>query len=156
MLWAVYNSPTPAATTQLIFDVTGYFTADATGSTFHPLAGPVRIVDSRTPLGLAAKLSNGVPQSFQVTGNGGVPAGATAITGNLTVTGQTALGYVALTTASNATPGTSTLNFPINDDRANGVTTPLGAGGVLWAVYKTSVSGSKTHLIFDVTGYFGP
>jgi hypothetical protein len=155
-LWAVYKSPVVGGSTQLIFDVTGYFTADATGSTYHPLAGPVRIVDSRIALGLPTKLSNGVPQNFQVTGAGGVPAGATAITGNLTVTGQTALGYVSLTTASQATPSTSTINFPVGDDRANGVTTPLGAGGTLWAVYKSNTVGASTQLVIDVTGYFGP
>ena len=125
------------------------------GTTYHPLAGPARIVDSRIALGLPTKLTNGTPQSFQVTGVGGVAAGATAITGNLTVTGQTAPGYVALTTSSQPNPSTSTLNFPMGDNRANGVTTPLGAGGKLWAVYKSTGS-STTQLVFDVTGYFAP
>ena len=153
-LWAVYKSNTVGASVELIFDVTGYFTADTSGSTYHPLPGPVRIVDSRTPLGLAAKLADGVPQSFQVTGANGIPAGATAITGNVTVTAQTKLGYVSLTTASQPSPSTSTINFPLSDDRANGVTTPLGAGGKLWAVYKSNPAGGTTELIFDVTGYF--
>ena len=129
---------------------------NAETATYHPLAGPVRIVDSRTALNLATHLSNGVPQSFQVTGfnSDGIPAGATAITGNLTVTGQTALGYVSLTTSSQANPSTSTLNFPVGDTRANGVTTALGSGGKLWAVYKSPTAGATTQLVFDVTGYF--
>jgi hypothetical protein len=130
-------------------------TVIVSGSTYHPLAGPARIVDSRIPLGLATKLTSGSPQSFQVTGVGGVPAGATAITGNVTVTGQTALGFVALTTTSQANPSTSTINFPVGDNRANGVTTPLGSGGKLWAVYKAT-AGATTQLVFDVTGYFTP
>jgi hypothetical protein len=130
----------------------------AQATTYHALAGPVRIVDSRSALNLPSKLTNGVPQSFQVTAfNGdGIPTGATAITGNLTVTGQTAGGFVALTTSSQAAPSTSTLNFPVGDNRANGVTTPLGAGGKLWAVYKSNTAGATTQLVFDVTGYFGP
>jgi len=156
LLYATYiSSPvSSAATVEIIFDVTGYFTADTTGTTYHPLAGPVRIVDSRIPLGLPTKLADGVPQSFHVTGVGGVPAGATAITGNLTVTGQTKAGYVALTTTSESAPTTSTINFPVGDNRANGVTTPLGAGGTLWAVYRSNPAGGTTQLVFDVTGYF--
>ena len=154
-LWVTYISASSSATVDIILDVTGYFTADTTGSTYHPLAGPVRIVDSRTGLNLATKLTDGVPKSFQVTGfNGdGIPAGATAITGNLTVTGQTDGGYVALTTTAESSPPTSTINFPVGDNRANGVITPLGAGGALWAVYK-STTGATTQLVFDVTGYF--
>src|SRR6185436_16974557 len=83
------------ATAQVIFDVTGYFTADASGSTYHAV-GPNRIVYTRTGLGLSSALKNRVPQTFQVTGRGGVPSGAVAVTGNLTVTGQTAGGYLFL------------------------------------------------------------
>jgi len=70
------------------------------------------------------------------------------------VTGQTAAGYVAITTTSQANPSTSTINFPVGDNRANGLTSPLGAGGKLWAVYKSSTSTATTQLVFDVTGYF--
>jgi hypothetical protein len=50
-------------------------------------------------------------------------------------------------------PTTSTLNLPRGDVRANAVSVPLGAGGVLWIIY---VGGSGTHadVIFDVTGYY--
>src|SRR5438477_579455 len=121
------------STTSLVFDVTGYLTADLTGSTYHALAGPVRIVDSRIALNLPTKLHSSVPQSFQFTAfNGdGIPAGATAITGNLTVTGQTAAGYVAITPPSQATPFPYTTLFRSGDNRANGLTSPLGAGGKL-------------------------
>ena len=47
---------------------------------------------------------------------------------------------------------TSTINFPLGDTRANGVTVPLAAGAT-WMVYKSS-AGKTTHLILDVTGYF--
>ncbi len=82
-----------------------------------------------------------------------MPLGATAGTGNLTVTGQTGPGYVSLTTSSQAIPATSTLNFPLNDSRANGVTMPLTGTGTLWATY-VGPAGSRANLIFDVTGYF--
>ena len=61
------------------------------------VGAPTRIVDSRIGLGLPTHLAMGVPQSFRVTGLAGVPAGATGVTGNLTVTRQTGAGYVSLT-----------------------------------------------------------
>jgi hypothetical protein len=140
--------------TNLIFDVTGYFTADLTGATYHTVT-PARILDTRKAKGLTGPFLNEVPRSFAVTGQGGVPLGATAVTGNLTVTGQTGPGYVSLTTTSQAIPATSTLNFPLNDSRANGVTMPLTGTGTLWETFVGS-SGSSANVLFDVTGYFTP
>jgi hypothetical protein len=128
---------------------------DPPAATYHALAAPTRIVDSRIGLGLSTHLAMGVPQSFQVAGLAGVPAGATGVTGNLTVTNQTGLGYVSLTTSSQSLPSTSTLNFPVGDNRANGVTTPLSGDGALWAVYR-SKPGTTADLVFDLTGYFTP
>jgi hypothetical protein len=59
-----------------------------------------------------------------------------------------------MTATPDATPETSTLNFPVGVNRANGVVAPL-SGGHASFVYKTTASGSsQTELIFDVTGYF--
>jgi len=99
--------------------------------------------------------SSGAPRTFQISGQGGVPASAVAITGNLTVTQQTAPGYVYLGPDPVASPTSSTLNFPVADNRANGVTVALGPGGSLSATYISGTGGS-THLVFDVTGYFVP
>ena len=96
-----------------------------------------------------------MPRSFQVTGNGGVPANATAVTGNLTVTGSTGAGYLSLGPTVSATPDASTLNFPKGDTRANNVTVRLGPGGKLGAVY-AGVAGTTAQVVFDVTGYFTP
>ena len=103
--------------------------------------------------GLTGAFSANVPRSFQVTGRGGVPSGAVAVTGNLTVTQQTAAGFAFLGPTASASPTSSTLNFPLNDTRANGVTVALGPGGTLGAVYGAP-NGNTAHLIFDVTGYF--
>ena len=124
-------------------------------NTYHSLT-PDRILDTRVGTGLSGTFATTVPRSFAVTGVGGVPADAIAVTGNLTVTNQTSPGFVALTAVSTSNPATSTLNFPLGDNRANGVTAPLGAGGVLWATYRGSVGGATTDLVFDVTGYFAP
>src|SRR5450756_2449238 len=49
-LAVTYAAPTMAATTQVIFDVTGYFTPDTSGATYHALT-PTRILDSRDGTG---------------------------------------------------------------------------------------------------------
>ena len=122
----------------------------ASGATYVPLTSPGRLFDTRQ----SSPLASGVPRTFQVSGFVGVPSGALAITGNLTVTGETYPGYVALTTGATATPTTSTINFPTGDTRANGVTVPLAPDGSLAAVYITGRAGDRANLILDVTGYF--
>ena len=122
------------------------------GSTYIPIP-PARVLDTRNGTGLTGVFTSNVPRTFAVAGHGGVPANAVAITGNLTVTQQTRLGYVALTVNPTNSPSTSTLNFPLGDTRANNVTISLSATGSLSAVFK-AVSGKTTHLVLDVTGYF--
>jgi hypothetical protein len=140
------------ATTALVFDVTGYFVPDTSGATYVPLT-PARLLDTRFANGLSGAFVAGTPRTFGVTGRGGVPSNAVAVTGILTVTRQTSGGYIALGPVATATPSTSTLNFPPGDDRATGVTVTLGAGGTLSAVF-SGAAGATTALVFDVTGYF--
>ncbi|TAM57091.1 MAG: hypothetical protein EPN50_09485 [Chloroflexota bacterium] len=155
-LSATYVGGGAASSTQLVFDVTGYFVPALAGTTYTPLP-PARILDTRSSLGLAGPFVAGVPRAFAVAGRGGVPDGAVAVTGNLTVVGQNAAGYVSLTTQSTSTPGTSTLNFPLGDIRANGVTMALGTGadlGKIWATFISGSPGTTTQLVFDVTGSY--
>jgi hypothetical protein len=153
-LAAVYRAAA-GTTAHVIFDVTGYFTADDSGATFTPIA-PVRLLDSRTGTGLSGAFTQGTPRTLAVAGTGAIPAAATAITGNLTVTGQTAAGFLAVTKEPDASPSTSSLNFPVGDTRANGVYAALDANGALSIVYRSGATGSTAHVILDVTGYFVP
>ena len=139
-----------AGETHVILDVTGYFLADDSGATYQPITA-VRKLDTRTGTGLSGRFQANSPRSFQVTG-GTVPAEAVAVTGNLTVVGQTKAGFVSVTPNQQANPATSTINFPLGDTRANGITVPLSGTGKVWAVFKAS--GGSTDLIFDVTGYY--
>jgi hypothetical protein len=152
-LWLTYMS-TVGNTTDLVFDVTGYYTADLTGSRFVPLT-PDRLLDTRVGNGLSGKINANTPVSLQVATRGGVPANATAVTGNVTVTNPSFAWAIYVGDVANASPGTSNLNFNAGDTRANGVTAPLGTGGVLWLTYM-STPGNTTDLVFDVTGYFEP
>jgi hypothetical protein len=145
----------PGATAQVIFDVTGYFTPDMTGATYHALT-PARVLDTRYGTGgLLGSFSSHVARTFTVRGNGGVPSNAIAVTGNLTVTQQTSLGYLAIGPIAMNNPTSSTLNFPMNDDRANAVTVALSGTGTLSITY-VAVPGATAQVIFDVTGYFTP
>jgi hypothetical protein len=135
MLSVTYAAPTLGPTAQVIFDVTGYFTPDSSGATYHALT-PARILDSRDGTGgISGKFNSHAAQTFGVTGHGGVPSGATAVTGNLTVTEQSSLGFLYIGPVATNNPMSSTLNFPLGDDRANGVTVALGSGGTLSVTY---------------------
>ena len=126
-------------------------TPTISGATYVPLT-PARLLDSRVGNGLSGTFSAGVPRTFQVSGRGGVPGNAVAVTGNLTVTNQRTAGVVFLGPNPTPSPSSSTLNFPVGDDRANGVTLALSPTGSLSATYLAAWG--TTHLVFDVTGYF--
>jgi hypothetical protein len=87
-----------------------------------------------------------------VTGRGGVPADATALVYNLTVTGPTASSYLTVYPAGTTRPAVSNINFTAGQTLANSGTTKLGTSGRL-AIYNNSGS---THVILDVAGYYGP
>ena len=142
-------------TSHIVLDVTGYFVPGTGGLKFVPL-NPSRILDSRPTAvlsGITGKFSNATPETLDVRGHWGVPLGAEAVTGNLTVTGQTAAGYVSVTPIANTDPGTSTMNFPKGDTMANGIVAPLNGSGNSSLVYKAS-AGHSTYLILDLSGYF--
>ena len=130
--------------------------AATSGTTrFVPLA-PNRILDTR-PNGDAADGPKGYVNAqgsikLQVTGRGGVPAGATAVVMNVTATESGGKGFVTVWPSGEAQPEASNLNV----ERA-GQTIPnltvvqLGTDG---AVNLFAQSGA--HLIADVSGYFSP
>jgi hypothetical protein len=140
------------ATTNVIFDVTGFFVPGTAGAMYVPLT-PARILNTPTKLGLPGSLRANIGVSFQVTGRGSVPTGVVAVTGTLSCTKQTAAGYLALTKTVTNAPSISTLNVPVGDLRSTGVTVPLGTNGILGIVY-SAASGKTADAIFDVTGYF--
>jgi hypothetical protein len=155
-LSAVYKAAA-GKTTQLVFDVTGYFLDDTSGATYTPVT-PARILDSRPASQVGpydTRFPANVAREFPVWMQGGIPSTTTAVTGNLTVTHQTGAGFVTLSNQSTKTPATSTLNFPVGDNRANGASVALTATGTLWAVYKAP-TGNAVDVIFDVTGYYVP
>ena len=156
-LSVTYVTSTAGKTAHVVFDVTGYFMANASGATYVAL-NPTRLLDTRSGNGLSGAFTTKAARTFQVTGrtvNGvTVPIGAVGVTGNLTVTGQTSPGYLFMGPVATNSPTSSTLNFPVGDTRANGVTVALSGTGTLSVTYVTSTAGKTAHVVFDVTGYF--
>jgi PKD repeat protein len=154
-LSVVFKS-TASGSANVVFDVTGYFRQTATGGNTYHTVTPARFLDTRKGNGLSGRFQAKIVRTFQVTGRtvGGttIPATAKAITGNLTVAGQTTQGFVSLGPDAGTVGSTSTLNFPVGDVRANNVTVKLSGTGSLAALF-TAVSGS-TDLVLDITGYF--
>ena len=126
--------------------------AAATGASYRAI-DPVRLLDTREANGLSGAFRDSVVRTLNVTGRGQVPFGAVAITGNVTVVGQSSSGYVTLGPVVSADPTTSTLNIPYRDVRASGVTVALSSSGTLSIVWKGAAN-STAHVVLDVTGYF--
>lgn len=138
--------------TDLVLDVTGYFTPDTTGATYHALT-PVRLLDTRTGNGMSGPIRANVPRTFQVTGRGGIPSNATAVTGNVTAVNQTSGWAVYLGPVSSPVPTTSSVNFVSGEATGNNLTVALAAGGKLSTTYMSG-AGNTADLVFDVTGYY--
>lgn len=148
---AVYVASSGSGQLDMVIDVFGYFTAGG-GAQFHTL-DPTRILDSRYAIGLAGPIPSATAQTLLIVGTAGVPTGASAITANLTVTGQTYVGWAAIgPNISSATPF-SNINFPLGDNRANGVIAPLTGDGKAQLMYGAP-GGQRIQLILDVNGYF--
>jgi hypothetical protein len=170
---AVFNSH-GSETTDLVFDVTGYFSQDLSGLTFVP-ATPSRIVDTRHGIGLPKALLGDTDvaetNTINFAGVGAVPGNAKAVTGVVTVVNQTAGYDIYLGPAlagtnpatgaadpiwSPASPPTSVVNFDKGGVVSGSVAIGLTSSGTVDAVFNASGSGKTTDLIFDITGYFVP
>ncbi|MFJ9763978.1 hypothetical protein ACIRUY_09200 [Streptomyces erythrochromogenes] len=140
-------------TAHLIADVFGYYSADASGSTFTA-AGPARLLDSRTAVGRPG--TTPVPArsevTLQVAGRGGVPqSGVKAVVLNVTVTDPKDDGHLTVWPSGAARPDSSSLNWTAGQTVPNHVVVPVGPDGT---VKLFNASWGTTHLIADVFGYY--
>ena len=119
---------------------------------------PVRVVDTRSDLGLNSVVS-GTEQDVMIVGSV-VPVGATAVAMTVTAVDASAQGFVVVR-AGDATgnPSTSNLNVAAGGTVASAVTVKLptvgsGAGAikVLFDAYGSSTA--TTELLIDITGYY--
>ncbi|NUS09925.1 MAG: hypothetical protein HOY69_00690 [Streptomyces sp.] len=141
-----------AGTVNLIADVTGYYTADTTGSTFKPLT-PARLMDTRSGTGgvPAAPVGPGGTVALQVTGGTtGVPAsGVTAVVLNVTAVAPTSSSFVSVYPDGTTRTSASNLNFVAGQTIPNLVVVPVVNGKVDFYNAYGSVD-----LIADISGYY--
>jgi hypothetical protein len=145
---SIYNG---LGSADAVVDVNGYFTdSAATGAHFTPVF-PTRIKDTRNGPGTLGKIGPNSTTTVQVSGAGGVPAGATGAIMNVTVANPTLESDLFVWPADAAMPTAgSDLNFLAGDTVPNLVVVKLSATGSV-DVYNPFGS---THLIIDVVGYF--
>jgi hypothetical protein len=147
---SIYND---GGSVEVLFDVMGYFPADSAYNVLSPSrildtrSGATNVVDDRhTPLGNAESLA------VQVTGRGGVPAGAKAVVLNVTAVSPSSTSWLQLWPGgTRPSPATSNLNFVAGQAPVpNLVIAPLSADGKV-SIYN---DGGSVEVLFDVIGYF--
>jgi hypothetical protein len=152
-------------TTDLVLDVSGYFTAGTTADVYIPIT-PCRIVDTRVNNGTsfgAPSLVAGQQRTFEIANSScNLPAAAFANGGAVSLNVTTVpiadhpVSYVTVWGTSETEPQTpliSTLNAPTGTVTANAslvTINPSTSESV--SVY----SSNDTDLVLDITGYFAP
>ncbi len=137
-------------TSQVVADVLGYYSPGVGGARFTSVA-PSRLLDTRSAIGVGTKslIPAGHTIALQVTGQGDVPAGVTAVVLNITVTQTGGDGNLTAWADGNPMPGVSNLNWAKGATVPNQVIAPIGADGMV-DLHVTST----TAVIADVFGYF--
>ena len=150
-----------ASTTDLVVDVTGYYStqlndSNGQGLLFNALAGPKRLLDSR--IGMTGCFLPNAPMtggtSYLQTATGGcstVPALAQAVVGNATVVNATANGYLTFWPSDASQPFVATSNYRTGITFNRHFTVGLGADGAF-----KRFAASTTDLVIDLSGYFAP
>ena len=143
---------TAGSGTDLLADVNGFYPA---GSSFVSLV-PGRVLESRPGFttvdaqfqGVGLRGAGSVTE-LQISGRHGVPADASAVVLNVTVTGAQGGGFVTVWPCGEQMPNASSLNYTFGSTVANAVITKIGAGGKVCLF----TAGSGTHLLADINGY---
>lgn len=118
--------------------------------TFQALA-PTRILDTRSALGLPGAIGPQQDGLLQVTGRGGVPAGATAVALNVTVLNTANPGWLAVYPTDSTLPGVSSVSAVPGRAVPNLVIARLAADGQL-AIRNGNISNAD--VVADVAGYW--
>ncbi|MFD0570980.1 hypothetical protein ACFQ0T_19470 [Kitasatospora gansuensis] len=116
------------------------------GSHYTPY-GPTRLMDTRE----RGKVQGWSSVKLRIGGNGGIPAGVTAVVLNVTVTEAESAGFLTAFPYGGNRPATSNVNFTAGQTVPNMVIVPVGADG---SVQLYNGSGGAVQMIADVSGYF--
>ncbi|MCE6998457.1 hypothetical protein LZG04_27185 [Saccharothrix sp. S26] len=118
--------------------------------TYYPLT-PYRVLDTRSGQGApAVSVGSGQAVRLQLVGQGGVPAEASTVVLNVTVTEPVGPGYLTVYPTGVERPTASSLNYTPGWTGANSVTVKVGADGAV-TLYN---HGAAVHLVADVNGYY--
>ena len=147
----VYND---ASATDIIGDVTGYYTTTTTGQVYHTV-NPTRLVDTRSGIGSTTGAA-AVPALTAYTLSGADTAQITTATSPtlalmLTITQPTEIGAATAYPSSDTPPGTSNINWAANQTIANLALSPTDSSG---SIDVLNQSNGTTQLIIDCSGYF--
>ena len=120
---------------------------------FYTVA-PCRVVDTRNPSGPVGgpALFASFTRRFALSGRCGIPAGAKALSVNITVTGATTAGDLEIYAAGSPNLGTKAINFRAGQTRANNGMLELGGAGDVFVVCE--IPSGTVQFILDVDGYF--
>jgi Phosphate-induced protein 1 conserved region len=129
-------------------------TALAAPSSFYTVP-PCRLIDTRNPAGPAGgpALQAGLTRTFALAGSCGIPAGAKALSVNVTVTQPAAAGHLTAYAADEQPGGTSTINFSAGQTATNNALLRLSGDGS-GAIAVTTATAGTVQMILDVNGYF--
>ena len=132
--------------TDVVIDINGYFAPMVTGGLSLYGVTPCRVVDTRKPPGSPAVTSPDVGVSASACG---IPANAQAHVLSVTVVPPTPLGYLTLWPQGQARPTVSTLNALDGAITSNMAIVPTTNGSI------SAFASNLTHLILDISAYFG-
>jgi hypothetical protein len=145
---SIYNG---AGSVNVVADVGGWFTDGsdpaATGALFTGMT-PTRLMDTRNGHG---PIGAGGTMELAIAGQNGVPANATAVVLNVTVTGPTAASFMTVWPAGTTQPLASDLDYLAGQTVPNLVVVMVGTGG---AVDFYNGMGS-TQVVVDIVGWYG-
>lgn len=149
---------TSSATTDLIVDVNGYYSEEASdangpGLMFRPTT-PCRGVDTRGTVGELGgpPLVGGSTRSFPIRSSAcGIPSTARSYSLNVTVVPSGPLNSLTLWPTGQPKPDNSILQSPNGQITTNAAIVPAGIGGAI-----NTFSSDNTHVILDINGYFTP
>ena len=130
----------------LIVDVNGYFAPSSNGGMNYYTVAPCRVFDSRIE-GTQKPMQGTLSVTFQ-NSSCAIPASASVVATNATTIPSAKLQYLTLWPAGASQPLVSTLNAADGQVTSNLAIVPTTEGTI--SAYLTD----KSHIIFDVFGYF--
>jgi hypothetical protein len=137
----------------------------ATAGAFHAVT-PFRVYDSRAGQPLAGPIANGQNRSVSVADSrdlntgvvitaNAVPAGATAISCNLTVVNTLGGGFLTINPGGVTTPGAASVNWTAAGQVLNnGIIAAINATSRQVTIVCGGGTGARTDVVLDVTGYY--